>query len=720
MPQLHYPLDSQVDFEPTVGERITGRDSHIQVVAGTAGTWLLRLRVLAERIEPGTQILWERYNIQLAHSFQTADPQRRDYLTAERTGNAPIEIDHVGEKTITLTIRGTPLLKGDEVIVRIGDRRDGSVGSEVFWTATRGRFTLTLVDGDQRRPAAPDVIVDNVHHHRPACIRVLGPTVAVPGEHFHVNLVIFDRNRNVVEDFLGSVELDYPHGSTGLPGVVYFGPADRGAKVFSHVTVCAPGVYRIRARLTGEELVGISNPIVCLQEPDVHTYWGDLHAHGWGDSTMLLMHDRTEKMEPSDRHRQGRLYGRFDYGAPGAMSMTADAVEREETWQAYLDAFDEHDEPGRYVPFMQMEMHPGADGDRTLIFREKTGIPIDMREPSWRVYEQYGNRDDAMLEVHIGGAPPYYDSFRPANEQLVEVCSGFANAEWLMQKCLREGFRFAITGASDLHVGLMGAPRAVETFRGRFGSNMGLNVRDSGHGSGPVGAIMAPELTREALWASLRNRHTYATSGDRIFVSLDAGGFTMGDVADLPDRFGIDLTVHGQDTLERIDLIVGKYLAASLSPNMMDAQWHVNFDRTTMPPGTWFYFRIKQVNNEWAWTAPVWFADGDEMGDAAREWPAWNHAQAPAPDHGPELERHLADLLAYLEREGDREHFGEITPVGIVTESVGTAARFISTSTRHGYPVTIRWFYEFEIPKLRVDWGHDFFGPVDCWRGPAG
>lgn len=719
MSRRGYPIDFQVDFEPTLGEKIAGQDSHIEVVSGTAGTWLLRLRVLDKRIEPGTRILWERYNIQLAHRLQTADPQRRDYVTAERTGNAPIDIDHAGEKAITLTLRGTPLLKGDEVIVRIGDRREGSVGSEVFWTATRGRFALSLLDGEERRPAAPDVIVDNVHHHQPEHIRILGPSVAMPGEHFALNLVIFDRNRNVVEDFHGSVELHYPHGSTGLPSVVHFGPADRGAKVFSHVALSAPGVYRISGRIAGSDLTGSSNPVVCEEQPASRVYWGELHAHGWGDSTMLLMHDRTQKMEPSDRHRQGRLYGRFDYAAPGAMSMTADTAEREETWQAYLDAFDEHDEPGRYVPFMQMEMHPGADGDRTLIFREKSGIPIDMREPSWRVYEQYARRDDAMLEVHIGGAPPYYESFRPDDEELVEVCSGFANAEWLLQKCLQGGFRFAITGASDLHVGLMGAPRAVETFRGRFGRNMGLNVRDSGHGSGPVGAIMAPELTREALWESLRERHTYATSGDRIVVSLNAGGFTMGDVADLPERFGIDLTVHGQDTIERIDLIVGEYLADSISPDLLDLEWHIDFDRTTMPPATWFYFRIKQANNEWAWTAPVWFADGEPRGDAAPEWPAWNHTQPPAEDPGPELERHLSDLVAYLEREGDREHFSGITPIGIVTESVGTAARFISTSTRHGYPVTIRWFYEFDIPKLRVDWGYDFFGPVDCWRGPG-
>jgi hypothetical protein len=720
MCESDFPLDFQVDFEPVRGHASRGQDSRVRVVSGTAGTWLLRVRVLASRIEPGARIVWNRYNIQLACGFQTTHPLRRDYLTVEQTGNATLELGHKAARTITLTVADRPLLRGDEIVLRIGDRRSGAVGSEVFWTATRGRFTLTLIDSEGERRAAADVTVDNVHHPRPDCLRILGPTVVAPGEPFHVNVIVFDRNRNVIEDFEGRVALTVPAGLRGLPEHIDFRSVDGGCRSIEGVSAAMPGVWRIGGRLEEHGLATRSNPVVCMEEPAARIYWGDLHAHGWGDSTMLLMYDRTPKLEPSDRHRQGRAYGRFDYGAPGAMSMTADEDERTETWQAYLDAFDEHDRPNRYVPFMSMEMHPGSDGDRTLILRDKGPAPMDMREPAERVYDAYGELADAFLEVHIGGAPPYYTSFRPENESLVEVCSAFANAEWLMQKCLCQGYRFAVTGASDLHLGLMGAPRAVETFRGRFGGNMGMRVRDAGFGSGPVGAILAAELTRDALWTGLRSRRTYATSGDRIAVTLDAGGATMGDVADLPDCFAVALCAHGQEPVERIDLIVGEWLADSIAPDQLDVDWQFQFDRQTMPPGAWFYFRIKQVNNEWAWTAPVWFADGLARGDDERDWPRWNHAEQPGRDDISNMQAHLADLDDYLQREGDREHFGEIVPVGIVSESVGTAARFVSTWLRCDYPVTMRWFFEFEIRKLRIDWGYDFFGPVDCWRGPDG
>jgi len=54
MSQPQYPLDFQVDFEPALGEKITGENNRIEVVSGTAGTWLLRLRVLEKRRYSGS------------------------------------------------------------------------------------------------------------------------------------------------------------------------------------------------------------------------------------------------------------------------------------------------------------------------------------------------------------------------------------------------------------------------------------------------------------------------------------------------------------------------------------------------------------------------------------------------------------------------------------------------------------------------------------------
>ncbi len=722
MPEKPFAL--KVDFLTSDGTLIRGSDGRLEVVSGTAGTWIMRLRVLAARVEPGAVIEWRRFNIHLAGALQSDHPQRRDYVTAECTSGVPLQWRTQGDQRITIVTGGSPLHRGDEIVIRLGDRRSGSVGSEIFWTTTRGRFTVALGEGAHQRPAADDFIIDVTCHPDPDCLRLLGPTVAAPGEPFDLHLSVFDRNRSLVLPFTGDVCFDAPDCISGLPDAYTFTFADEGVHIFEGVTVRDPGVHRIGVSLDDGSLATRSNPIVCRADSRHRVYWGDLHAHGWGDCTMLLMHDPIDKLLPASRHDQGHRIGRFDYSAPGAMSMPPGEEDREEIWRAYQDAFEARDEPGHYVPFLSMEMHPGAVGDRQLFFKGQTDIPIDMREGVEKVYGLYGDREDAMLEVHIGGAPPYYEQFRPDREALVEVVSAFGNAEWLLQKCLQEGYRPAITGASDLHVGLQGAPRAVETFRGRFARR--LRVRDSGFGSGPVGALVADRCEREALWTSLRERRGYATTGDRIHLEVDAAGHSMGEVAQLPERFDLTLTVHAQEPIERIDLIVGEHLADSLLPNELDVEWTIPYDRAAMPPGRWFYFRVRQSNWEYAWTAPIWFADGQIWfadgqlkGDAGREWPAWNHAEAPATVETPELREHLAALEAYLTLEDDRRHFAEILPVGIFAESMGRNARFISRFQPENYPVTLRWFFEFEIPKLRVDWGYDNFGPVDCWEPPV-
>ncbi|MCK5805834.1 MAG: DUF3604 domain-containing protein, partial [Lentisphaeria bacterium] len=498
------------------------------------------------------------------------------------------------------------------------------------------------------------------------------------------------------------------------------GVSDGGIRILDGISLSEAGVHRIRARLP-DGSTAFSNPILCQVAPAHHIYWGELHAHGWGDCSMLLMCDRTRKTDPLARHEQARRVGRYDYAAPGAMSMP-DTPERDEIWQAYLDAVAQTDEPGHYVPFAAMEMHPPRGADRTLILRDGGTIPISMRVPIEDVYAEYAGRDDTILEAHIGGSSPDFDAFHPPEGDVVEMVSAFGNAEWLLQKYLQDGQRPTITGASDLHLGLMGAPRAVETFRGRFyRGDFKLNVRDSAYGSGPIGALLAPSCTRNALWDALKTRRSYATTGDRIVLELDAGGHGMGTVAELPDTFPITLIIHGEAEIDRVDLIAGTHLAQTWRPGTRDATINFDYDRSNAPPARWFYFRVHQTNAEYAWTAPIWFSDREKKGDTNRDWAPWNWQEKPEPDPKARevTEEHAVALEAYLEREGERALLDAIEPLGVRHESMGVSAVFASRLQSSGWPVTIRWFFDFPIPKIRLDWGWQDFGPVDCERGPA-
>ena len=45
---------------------------------------------------------------------------------------------------------------------------------------------------------------------------------------------------------------------------------------------------------------------------------------------------------------------------------------------------------------------------------------------------EFGDREDVILEAHIGGGPPQWYDYRPSHEPLLEVASGHGCFEWVL------------------------------------------------------------------------------------------------------------------------------------------------------------------------------------------------------------------------------------------------------------------------------------------------
>lgn len=686
------------------------------LVAGTCGTWVLTLRNLERDLPRGAVITLIRQNIQIAYRLQMDRPHGRDYCTLETDSQARLRL-LVGRSAVNLLsvlVEDGIWRRGESCVIRLGDRRQGGAGAEVFWSTTTATFLLAVDptgSGQFWGAASNPLTFQVVAHHQPARFQLLGPTVATCGEPFTLHLAAFDRNRNLVDRFTGAVTFRPQPGVTGLPASYRFTPQDGGLALLENVRVHRPGVYRL-AGVAENGLAVTSNPIVVQEAPACRVYWGDVHAHGWGDSTMYLMFNRTDKLDPLARHRQGRTVGRFDFACPAAMSM--DPERREEVWDAYRAACAATDEPGVYVPFLAYEAHPTA-GDRQVIFRDYADepLPLPMRAPMEEVDAAYGQREDVLLQVHIGGDPPRWDRYRPDRERLLEICSGFGCAEWLLQRALRLGYRPAICGASDLHLGLMGAPRAVETFRGRFGQKFPMRQRDAAYGSGPVTAILAPELNRNALWAGLVSGQTYATSGARLYLDVRANSQPPGSEVKLASTLQLAVACHACAPLDRVDLIVGEYCVRSWEPHSLDFRLDLTLAADQLP-GSWLYLRLHQVDGEYAWSSPIWLEHPGPL-PSPGNLPRWNAQETL--DLGAFGENaatpHLADLQRYLSVEEDPTQFHHLTPVDVLELSMGRCALFYCTWSEEHLPMSIRWFFEFEIPKIRYDLGWRDYGAFD-------
>lgn len=711
------PGSLEVTFHPANGPSVSGPD--LQLTAGTVGTWELRLAVEAP-VAAGGGFFFERYGFLLAHSIQNTRPRGRDFVTLRAGTDARVrlelnELNQANSPPIArIVVEHGTLVPGDELCLVVGDTSRGGSGSEVYDVACHGRLVASVDRSGSlayRQLRNGEIRIQVESDPQPTLLRLLGPSIARPGEPFALHLAAYDRNHNLCTQYTGAVALrDETASLTGLPSRVEFGPENAGLAIIESVKAQAPGLIRVKAHDHAHGLSTLSNPILIQSDPESLLLWGDLHSHSWGDVSMGLMDDPTPILHPSGRHAQARGQARLDFAAPGPMA-PPDQTHRPAVWEAHQAAYRANDEPGTYVPYLAGEAHPDVGGDRNVIFRDWE----ERHAPAWAdmddLLETYGDRQDVLLEAHVGGGPADWDAYPTAHEPVVEVASGHGSAEWLLQRALRHGHRPAVIASGDTHLPLLAAPMAAHLFRGRFGSH--LNIRDCAIGCGPVAAVRAPGCERHAIWDAVLSRRTYATTGARIILEVQANGHQVGSEVEIDGKPRITVTAHACAPIERIDLIRNDRALAAWRPNELDVD--LEFEDDAPLSHAAYYVRLRQVDGEFAWSTPIWVSCSVGDSGAGADLPAWNQREAVdlaavRPNDSEPYEEHLLDYLAANE---DPSHFHNITPVRILNEVPGRAALFYAFLGEEREPISIRWYFDFAMPRLRLDWGWRDFGAKD-------
>ena len=728
-PRVSISIDAIPGGEPDgFAVAFRGRDGSVTtgpafaLPAGKVGTWELTVTVATEVAEGGG-FLFQRRGFLLGHRTQDVNPSGRDYVTLTSACGATLKLivntanqSHVPGFAQVVVAEGT-LGLNDQFTVRVGDRRQGGPGSEIYDTTTAGRLSASVDrdgSGVYRELAGGPVRITITSEPRADMLRALGPSIVPPGEAFELNVIAFDPHRNVCEQYEGAVRLTAPDGVEGLPEVLRFDPEQKGICIVESVQISAPGVYRIELEDTEKGLKALSNPILCRVAPERRLLWGDLHSHSWGDTTLQLMDEPSFKVHPAARHAQARRVGRLDFSAPGPMS-PPDVPDRPEVWQAHQQAYRDNDVPGRYVPFLASEVHTRGGGDRNVIYREWEEAHLPTSSPMETLLATYAHREDVLLEAHVGGGPPNWNAHPTEREPLLEITSGHGAFEWLLQEALRRGYRPAVIGSGDTHLPGLAHPMAAHCFRGRF--NKTLNIRDTGFGSGPVAAVWAERCNRGAIWRAIATRRTYATTGARIVLDVAVNGHPAGSQIELSDIASITIRAHACASVERIDLIRNDRCLQSWFPKELDVDLSYRDERPLCEGA--YYVRLRQADGEYAWSTPVWTAAQNGCETPDETLPVWNaHEPVNLSSLRPNnAEAHEAALHRYLEIEENPEQFSQITPVRLLAEATGRSALFYAYMAPEHTPVSIRWYYEFEMPRIHFDWGWRDFGTRSELKG---
>src|SRR5450830_1045337 len=127
--------------------------------------------------------------------------------------------------------------------------------------------------------------------------------------------------------------------------------------------------------------------------------------------------------------------------------------------------------------------------------------------------------------------------------------------------------------------------------------------------------VLAPELTRDAIFEAIRQKRVYATEDKDLRVTYFLNGAVMGSSLDNPSTLDFSITFGDAETTDiitKVSVIAnGGVVVASTNPNTSQGTW--NF---TMPtdPYSFYYVRIDQADTDVAVTAPVWTGDVVKVG----------------------------------------------------------------------------------------------------------
>ena len=514
------------------------------------------------------------------------------------------------QQLLGIAVEGRALAAGEQIRIVYGA---GPAGATVDRFAERdSRFWIAVDgDGDGVRALLRDSPAVDVGAGPAARLLVTWPSTARPGETIRLTVAVLDARGNAGVPFAGDIGLEIPAGIIGPP-TIRLQPGDGGRQTIE-LRASETGTYRLRASGAGR-LAGESNPLQVAQQGQ-RILWADLQNH-------------SNVSDGSATPEEQFLYAR-DVAALDVMALTDHdhwgllfLDQHPELWAENRDLVRRFHQPGRFVALLGYEWTSWIHGHRHVLFFADDGpllssLDPDFDEPAELWAALRGHRA-LTIAHHSAGGPIATDWSTPPDPELepvTEIVSVHGSSEAadspslihrpvagnFVRDALDMGYRLGFLGSSDGHDGHPGL----------------------GHLASPTGglaAILAEELSRDAVYEALRARRVYATSGPRILLRVSFGGFRMGSEIELggdpveraePLGIGADTLITrviAPAALLRIDVIrSGRVVEAVDCQGERQCAFGAAFP--DLGAGEYLYVRAVQEDGAAAWSSPFYFVD---------------------------------------------------------------------------------------------------------------
>lgn len=344
--------------------------------------------------------------------------------------------------------------------------------------------------------------------------------------------------------------------------------------------------------------------------PPYNIYFGDLHVHTSRIHTTAAFREEFGRGVIRLAHLHAKELMHHDF-----IAVTNHARLLEDwMWEVTEEVADEFTQDGEFVSFPAFEWTASnscgsfcsphrpdypAWGHRNVYFRNADVATALLRctDPDYdtpdELFEALPGPGDALtIPQHTAQSKHPFDwaTVNPDYDRLVEIIQRRGSYEAdITENGWNNGWILGVVGGTDNHIAAPGWPQGVT-------------------------AILAPTLTRDALFDALVHRHTYASTHGDIILHFFGDGEIQGSVLSTRDSVRLDGEVEARSgEVSLVELLDRGAVVASWQPD----QSTFRFDKMEQvgEEQHYFYVRVTLDNDHQAWSSPIWVNTGTPVAE---------------------------------------------------------------------------------------------------------
>lgn len=283
-------------------------------------------------------------------------------------------------------------------------------------------------------------------------------------------------------------------------------------------------------------------------------------------------------------------------------------------WQMMKDVADYYNAGDSFATFYGIEWttgrYPNSGYGHRNIYAIDPKMPlIDHTRKPWKtsrgLLKEIRDFDGIAVPHHTGWTGTDWENANDISQPLCEIISNHGAYEYMgnrpihhrggkkgcfIQDGLASGHKFGVIGSTDSH-GLIWHHQA----------GFKRNCIRSG-----LTAVIAENLSRESLFQAMKNRHTYATSGIKLFLRFECEEGIQGDVLSVKKAPEFSVECISPDPVSRIVIVKNNTDVYVYGGDGLRSRF-IWIDPHPVPgKESWYYLRILTRSGEMAWSSPIW------------------------------------------------------------------------------------------------------------------